>query len=188
MNRAIQIGGLVVLLATAAICDQNKAAKTPPRPALKGAGGPRAGGGAKIPPPPRLVNPANPVVRLYQATPEQRERVLEKLPPDRQEAMRKHLADYDRLPKEQQQMRLQQAERFDALPIEKRRAIQRQLKALNELPKDRTQAVRQALRRLQIAPEEERARILNSEQFKRRFSSEEQKIILDLSEVFQPLM
>src|SRR5437016_1839979 len=100
MIRILQIGGLLLAVAMGAWCDQakgNPKAPPPPRPkeesgkswvakegapsgnALKGEdhalkGGPK---GEKLGP--RVVNPNNPLFRLYTATPEQRERALEKL-------------------------------------------------------------------------------------------------------------
>jgi hypothetical protein len=83
---------------------------------------------------------------------------------------------------------LRRTERLDALPPEKRRAFQQQMQNLQRLPIDRRQAVAGALRRLQVMPEEQRIQVLNSEQFKSRFSAEEQKMIADLSEVMLPPM
>lgn len=189
MDRLLQIGGILLLAAAAGWGDQNKAAKAPP-PVRNGAAPARAGaknaaGGVPRQAPP-LVNPANPVAQLYRASPEQRERVLEKLGPVRQEQLRKALADFDQLPKEEQQRRIQQAERFGSLPVEKQRAFRQEMQAFRDLPKDREQPVRQALRRVQIMSEEQRTAFFNSERFKSDFSPEEQKIIRNLSEVLGP--
>ena len=109
MSRALYIGGLLLLVAASGLCDQKKAGKEPPMRKVVPVPGPRNGGVPKAPPP-RLANPANPVAHLYTATPDQRERILEKLPPKLQDAMRKNLADFDSLPKDQQQIRLRQAD------------------------------------------------------------------------------
>lgn len=188
MPRFFQIGGLLLLAAAAGICDQ-KPAKVPPpakeaplRPAPKnGRGGaPKAG--------PRLANPASPAARLFQATPEERDRAIEKLPLAQQERVRNQLKYFDSLPKGQQEIMLRRTEALDALTPEKRRAFQQQMQNMNRLPPDRQQAVRGALRRLQVMPEERRNNVLNSEQFKSMFSPEEQKMISDLSEVMVPPM
>src|SRR5206468_2523487 len=70
--------------------------------ALKGEDNALKGGakGGKLGPP--VVNPNNPLFRLYTATPEQRERALEKLNPRLQEGILKQLEAFDRMPKEMQ--------------------------------------------------------------------------------------
>lgn len=186
--------GLLWLAAAVGLCDQRRPAKEPPPPrpmgpgpnALKNGGLPRNGGGQRLGPP--LINPASPAARLFQASPEERERALEKFPPARQEAIRKNLEWFDRLPKAQQDVVVRRTERLAALSPEKQRAFQQQLQALNGLAQERRQAVVMALRRLQIMSDDERAKVLASEQFKSRFSPEEQKIIADLSEVMLPSM
>jgi hypothetical protein len=189
MRRVLQIAGLLWVSLAVGFGDQNKAVKAPaPRAepnALKGGGPPRKGGGPKALGP-RLTNPSSPAARLFQATPEERERALEKFPPARQEAIRKNLEWFDHLPKDQQELVLKRSERLAELPPEKQRAFRQQLQALNRLPQDRRQAVGRALRRLQVMPDGERAKILASEEFKTRFSADEQKIISDLSEVMLP--
>lgn len=184
MRRALQIAGLLWLSLAVGLCDQNKAAKAAgPRPgpnALKGGGAPRKALG------PRLTNPSSPAARLFQATPEERERAIEKFPPARQAAIRKNLEWFDRLPRAQQELVLKRSERLAELPPEKQRAFRQQMQALNRLPVERRQAVGQALRRLQVMPDGERAKVLAGEEFKNRFSADEQKIIMDLSEVMLP--
>jgi hypothetical protein len=135
---------------------------------------------------PRITNPANPVTRLYRASPEERDRAIEKLPAPMQERFRRNLNWFDNLPKEQQEMVMRQSERFAALTPESRRDFLTQMRALNQLPPERRRPVVQALRRLQMMPDADRAAILASEEFKGRFSPEEQKMILDLSQVMLP--
>jgi len=184
MPRIFQIGGLLLLAVAAGICEQ-KAAKVP---SPKKDASPRKNGGAAPKAGPRLTPPGSPAARLYQATPEERERAIEKLPPAAQERVRNQLKYFDSLPKNQQEIMIRRTERLDALTPEKRRAFQQQMQNLNRLTPDRRQAVAGALRRLQVMPEEQRLRVLNSEQFKSRFSPEEHRMIADLSEVMVPPM
>src|SRR3981081_4644901 len=120
MTRVLQIAGVLWLSAALALGADQKGGtpKAPPRntaPGPKNEGAARNEGavkGARGNPPLRLTSPGNLAARLYQATPEQRERVLEKLPQARQEQARKQLEWFDRLPKPQQQVVLQRAERL----------------------------------------------------------------------------
>ena len=67
------------------------------------------------------------VARRLDATPEQRERILEKLPPRQQEALRRELERFDSLPEDQKRMRIEQAERFEKLTPDQRSAFREQL-------------------------------------------------------------
>jgi Protein of unknown function (DUF3106) len=187
MRCATQFVAVLLFAAASGVCDQKGGAKAPPPPRPnpgRAAGAPRGGGNPK--PGPRLTNPRNPIARLYTMAPDQRERVLEKLPPAAQERARKNLEWFDALPKDQQQIVLQRAERLAALPPDRQHAFQQSFRAFQQLPQDRRQALGGALRRLQMMNDAQRTIVLNSDQFRTGFSPEEQKIILDLSEVIVP--
>ena len=188
MIRSIQVIGLLVLAASGGLCaDQNKPEKAPAQPK----GGPKAaaapkGGAPKMGP--RPTNPASNAAKLYSLSPEERERILEKFPPQQQQGIRNNLKWFDGLPKEQQQVVLGRAERFAALSPQERAEFQRQFRALAQLPQERRQLVNQALRRLQGMSEAERVMRLNSPAFKERFKPEELHMIDKLSEVILPPM
>jgi hypothetical protein len=195
MRLALQIGGLLLACAaTGLTADQRSSANSaapaspPVRPApVQPAPAPRPVPKAGIPRQPKLgpplSNPGSLAARLYRATPEERDRALEKLPLKMQELLRKQLADFDRMPKEQQQVWIRRAERFAALSPERKAQINGQLQALVKLPADRRREIGIALRRLIAVPEEDRRRILSSDEFKSRFSADEQKMIADLADV-----
>ena len=196
MRSLLQIGGLLLLCSAAGMAaDQKNPAKSEaPRPATSRPGGPRAvfpkNGGAPRQPKmgPPLSNPASPAARLYRATPEERDRALEKLPPRMQEQIRKQLAAFDALPKAQQEMRIRATEHFASLPPERQAEIRGEMQTLAKMPPAQRGPIAVALRRLQMMPEADRQRVLNSDDFKTRFSPEEQKIIADLSEGMLPPM
>jgi hypothetical protein len=188
MRAVFQLGGLMLAFAMAGwAADQKDAAKNPPpaRPAARPAL-PRNNPNLRMPRPqmgPPLSNPASPAARLYKATPEERDRALEKLPPRMQEQLRKQLAVIDAMPKERQQVFIRRAEHFAAQTPERQAIIRQQLQAFSKLSQERKQAINIALRRLQPMPEEQRQSILNSDEFKSQFSPEEQKILADLADV-----
>jgi len=192
MRPALQLGGLLLAVAAAGFgADQKNAAnKTPaPRPVFVRPSAPKNGGAPRQPKMgPPLSNPASPAARLYRATPEERDRALEKLPPKMQQQIRNQLDAFDRMPKEQQQVFIQRAERFAALSPEQKAQVIQRLQALNKLPQDRRREVAITFRRLQMMPEDDRRKLLDSEDFKSRFSSEEQQMIADLSGVMLPPM
>lgn len=183
MARCVQFAWLLILASATAIFGDQKADPTPPviRPVL-----PRKAGGRTMGP--RLTNPGNPASRLYRASPEERDRALEKLPLRQQERIRKNLQWYDALAKQDQAIVLKRAERYESMSPEARQAFNQQFRALSQLPPDRRQAVGAALRRLQSMSDSERGNILASPAFHSRFSEEEQKLISDLSQVIPPAM
>ena len=137
-------------------------------------------------PAPKLGNPGTLVRQLMRMTPEQRERALEKLPPQRQAEIRERLQQFDNLPKAEQERRLQLSEIFAALPPEKQDLVRRQIRAFNQLPDDRRRMVGAAFQRLRRMAENERQARLASSQFQSRFTPAERQIIADLSENLPP--
>ena len=191
MHRALPISGVVLLVLGVSYARPQKAPKDQPAPQpapAKNAAAPKVPAGqpkAGIPKgAARLVNPGNLVTQFYHMTPEQRERNLEKLPPQMQETFRKNLAWFDGLPKEQQQMQLRRIDRFEQLPPEKQIEIRGLIKAANELPPGRRAAVGQALYRLQQMPDQQREATLARPMFQSRFSPEELKIIRGLADAW----
>ena len=122
------------------------------------------------------------VERLLAMPPEQRDRVLEKLPTKQQENLRRRFDQFDKLPPEERARRIEMWKRFESLPAEKRAVLTGQMQAFRDLPEDRLAVMRPALNRLsRMTPEERQAR-LNSEAFKNRFSPAELKMLSDLAE------
>jgi hypothetical protein len=179
MLRLLPIAGLLA----AALCaaDQKDAA----RPMMP-RGIPKAAKARQPQMGPPLSNPGSPVARLYRATPEERDRALEKLPEKMQEQFQKQLEIFDRMPKAQQQILIRRAERFAALSPEQKASFVENMKALGKLETERKREIGLALRRLQPLSDEDRQKWTASEAFKSRFSADEQKIITGLAEVMIP--
>jgi hypothetical protein len=181
MLRALQLAGLLL---TCALAFPAAAQTLAPDPVARHRGGnPRP---PRQPIGPPLSNPASPAARLYRASPEERDRALEKLPPRLQQQLRTQLQRFDAMPKPQQEIMIRRAERYAALTQEQQAAIRRQLVALRDLPQERRTAVNRALRRLGSMSDEQRLKVVAGDDFKARFSPEEQQIIADLSEVMLP--
>ena len=133
--------------------------------------------------PQKLNDPgASMAQRLMQMTPEQRERALEKLPPERQAQIRQRLDRLDNLPPQQRQRMIQQYQQLSSLPPEKQVQVRRQIQAFNQLPPDRKAEVGPELQRLRRMSESDRQTRLASEDFKNRFSPAEQRMLADVSE------
>ncbi len=137
-------------------------------------------------PAPRIGNQGTVVQQLMRMTPEQRERALEKLPPERQARIREQLQRFDSLPKAEQERRLRLAEMFANLPPEKQDLVRRQIKAFNELPEDRRRVVGPAFQRLRRLSDAERQAVMARPAFQNRFTPAEQQMLADLSENLPP--
>lgn len=193
MKLALTIAGAVALTVAPGFCaDQKgkaepepktapKAAREPaPRnPGRAGAGGGRRGG-------PGINNPLNPVQRLFQMTPEQRERVLEQLPPERQTQLRQQLERFDNLKPAEKERLARQYQSLAALPPATQRIVNQGIMGMNHLQDDRKVPVFRELRSLVNMSDEDRTARLASEEFKKKYTAQEQKILTDLSTNLPP--
>jgi hypothetical protein len=190
MKLALPFAGAVLLMAADGVsaAAQKAKAEPPPKAAAKMApapkGTPKVGGVPKKGP--GLINPLNPVQRLAQMTPEQRERVLEQLPPERAAQMRMQLENFDRLPPAAKAKIAQAAQAITSLPPEKQRVINQSMRGMNSLPDERKRPLVKELRSLLDMSPEDRAARLNSPDFKKAYSPEEQKFLSDLSNNLPP--
>lgn len=172
MNRFLQLVAVFLVAASPALRAQKQ--EEHPAPALRPG---RA---------PRMTNPATIVQRLMRMTPEQRERAIEKLPPDRQTQLRERLAQFDSLPKPEQERRLQLGQIFASLPLDKQEVVRRQIQAFNQLPDDRRREVASAFQRLRRLRESEREVRMAAPAFRNRFTPSEQQMLADLSQNLPP--
>ena len=201
MKCLLQIGA-ACLLATAAAAgaqhgnpksaakDGTPAPRSAPPPRGKTPGPKAAGAGVRNPEAPkalgapRLGTPGNPVERLMAMSPEQRERVLEKLPASQQANLRARLDRFDKLPPQERARLNQMWSTFNNLSPEKKAIVTRQMQAFNALPEDRRQVLGPVLQRLRRMPESERQPLLESDQFKSSFSTAEWQMLSDISQNF----
>jgi Protein of unknown function (DUF3106) len=164
--------GLAIAPLTAA---DNKEAAKPPAAQIR-----------PSPPPPKapkkINDPGASIAQwLLQMTPEQRERALEKFPPERQAQIRERLAKLDALPPQQQQRLIQQYQMLASLPQDKQLLVRAQIQAYNQMPQERKDVVGPELQRLRRLPEDKREARLASDDFKSKFTPSEQKMMEDIS-------
>ena len=181
MKRYLQVCALLLVGAPGLWADN-----APTKPGKAGVlpSKPGAAKGAKAPNGPKKLNDpgASVAQRLMQMTPEQRERALEKFPPERQAEIRQRLKRLDSLPPQQQQRMIQQYQAYQTLPPEKQILLRRQIQAFNQLPEERRQAMAPELQKLRRMPEDQRQARLASDDFKSKFTHSEQQMLTDISE------
>lgn len=103
--------------------------------------------------------PGPAVQRLLNMTPEEREKALARLPPERRAQVEQRL------------------NRLAQLPPEQRAELQQRYQAFQSLPRDRQDAVRLELQSLRALPPRLRQRRLSSPGFQREYSPEEQRLL-----------
>jgi hypothetical protein len=119
--------------------------------------------------------------------PEQQERELRsdpkfrQLPPDRQQELVQKLRDFNSKPPEQRQRILERMETFEHLPPGEQQRIRSLYGQMRALPDDRRHEVRAAARELRGLPPDQRERVINSPQFRSRFSEQERDLVRGLS-------
>lgn len=187
MARGFHVGLAVLLACSCGLWAQGRAAREVARPEAPGKAAPGSrkaapnGGVPKKVPPLRLAPPAGPIERLLAMSPEQRDRILEKMPPFRQAQLRKRFEQFDRRPPAERARLLRMWQKMENLTPERRQLLTRQMQAFNELPEERRAPVRRAFNQLSRMTPEARAERLGSDAFRNRFSAIELQMISDIA-------
>jgi hypothetical protein len=129
-----------------------------------------------------LGTPNGNVERLLAMPPEQRDRVLEKLPQNQQNALRKRFEQFDQRPPEERARLLEMWKHLESLSPEKRELLTQQMQVFNALPEERRRVLGPALNRLRRLGPEERDALLKRDAFRGRFSENELKMMTDIAE------
>lgn len=121
------------------------------------------------------------VDRLEQMTPQQRQRFLETLPPDRKKQFEDRLDRYEQMTPEQRQQVREQYELFQGLPEDRQEALRGTFRQFNELPEARRKVLRREYQQLSRMTEAERDERLESKEFLKRYNSSEQQLLKDFA-------
>ncbi|HEY1204677.1 MAG: DUF3106 domain-containing protein [Bryobacteraceae bacterium] len=139
-------------------------------------------------PPPLAGAPralAGPTVldRLEALSPEQRQRLLATLPPERRQRIEARLKAYESLPQAERDRLRRQYDKFRALTPEQKETSRRLFRRFMELPPGRRQVLRQEANRLSQIPWPQRQARIASPDFQRRFTPEERQILHALAAI-----
>lgn len=121
--------------------------------------------------------------QLSRMTPEERERALAAFPPARRAQIEQRIRNFEKLPPAAQARTLDRLARLNSLPPQRQREVRQSMKELQELPPERKTAIQQEMRRLTNMPNERREVRMSSEDFRSRYSPEEQRMIGNLAEI-----
>lgn len=193
MIRFGYIFGVVILLTGAVWADEKKTASRPaaaqrslaakptsPRPI--GALEQKAPKNQTSPLLQSVPTPITTLDRWNKMSPDQREKALAKLTPERRQQMRERLDRFNALPKEEQDRMRRRYDRFSHLGPEKQAVVKRQIQAFINLPEQRRPGLSREFEKLRRMPADERKARINSEEFRNRYSPREQQLLADLSD------
>lgn len=124
--------------------------------------------------------------KLSQMTPEDLEKSLASLPPARREQIEKRIRNFQQLPPAAQKRTLDRLARLNSLPPLRQNEVRRSMTEFNQLPQERKKQLNQEMRRMSAMPEEARRDYAASEEFRNRYSTAEQRMMSDLSELLPP--
>ena len=124
-----------------------------------------------------------PIDEFARMSPQERQKVLGRLPPGRADKVRKQLDDYNHMTPGQQAAAREQLDAFRNLPPQRQEGMRKAFAKFSREPAERQQAMRQELNQLRGLPEAERRERLNSPEFNGRFTNNERKIVREMSDL-----
>jgi hypothetical protein len=125
-----------------------------------------------------------PLERWNRMTPEQRQRMLAQMSPERRRELQEKLQRYRRLPPQERQQLRERYQAFSQLPPDQQNHARELFHQFNSLPEDRRPIVRQEYEQLRSMSESERSARMASEAFRSRFDPAEQQMLQDLARTF----
>ena len=168
MGRSLFLGAVLLLGLTASLPAQHAMGHAPPKAAAPG--NPGAG-----------KNRRTIVDRWNRMSPEERQKLLAKLPPDRRQKIEEQLNQYKNLTPEQRRDMRSRLQMFNQLPPEKQTQARRVWAQYGRLPQDRQPLLRNEFENLRSMPEAERNARVNSDEFRSKYNAGEQSILRDFS-------
>jgi len=124
---------------------------------------------------------ANAIDRWNRMSPEDRERELAKLPPARARLIRERIWRYNHMQPAEQQALRQRYQTFSQLSPDEQQTVRERLRELRQLPAARRPIVHREVQQLRLLPDAQRQARINGDEFRSRFSPQEQQIIRDLT-------
>lgn len=128
------------------------------------------------PVPPHLV-----MEKLSTMTPEQRQTLLDRIPPGRRELVEERLRKYNEMPEPAKKRLRDEYRQFQQLSPEKQNDMRKLFRQLGSFPDDRRKALRKEIVRLRNMPAERRSARIKSSEFAGEFSDKERDFLSSLT-------
>jgi hypothetical protein len=136
---------------------------------------PKGGAGSGMQAPRRASDEQ--ISKLEKMTPAERQKALEALPPGRRQNIESRLVHLQKLSPEERAQLQDRLQKFKNLPPDQQKVVRQLARKLSNLPDNRRPVVRRELETLRNLPEAEREARVNSPDFKKKFSGDEQEIL-----------
>ena len=134
----------------------------------------------------RAGNDQTPIEEFETMSPAERQKALDRLPPEQRQKLQERLQRFNQLPPEQQQALKNLYNRLHQLPPDRQNAVRQSINRFSQLPPERQQAIRGELRTMASMSPDERKAHVSSPEFRRNFNKKEQEVTRDMSEVLPP--
>jgi hypothetical protein len=175
MFRSFCLNSILILGLAGGLLGQHQMGHAAPKTAGGAAAGPGSG-----------KNRRNLIDTWDRMSPEERQKALAKLPPERRKKIEEQLNQYKNLtPSEKRDLR-SRYQGFNQLSPEKQSQARRVYQQFGKLPADRQGTVRSEFENLRSMPEAERTSRLNSEDFRSKYNNNEQGILRNFSGLLTP--
>ena len=135
----------------------------------------------KPPKPPKNVK--TPIDEFMRMSPEERQKALNRLPPEQRRRLQERLEKFNQLPAGQQQTLRIMYDRLNQLPPERQQVVRKSLNQFSQQPPDRRQTMRQELQSMAPLGAQDREARMASPEFREKFSEKERGIIRDMSDL-----
>jgi hypothetical protein len=144
-------------------------------------GAPRGGVPARPSVPGNKREPQTPIDEFETMSPEERQKALNRLPPEQREKLQERLQRFNELPAEQQQALKNLYNRLHQLPPERQAAVRTAVGRFSEQSPQRQQAMREELQNMANLSDQERQGRMGSSEFRKKFNRKEQGIVRDMA-------
>ncbi len=120
------------------------------------------------------------LIKLLKLSPEQRNKALSSLPPARRAQMEKRLNDLQKMPAPERARSLEHLRRMQSLPPHKQQQVRASVQKLTTLPEPRRKLVNRQINQLRSLSDADRRAMMNTEEFRSKFTPSEQQMIEDI--------
>ena len=116
-------------------------------------------------------------------SPEQRQKWLDTLPPERRQNIDRRLSEYQKIPTPQRRLLNTQLQMLQSLPPQRQNQVKRSINQFKLIPEERRQQMTQELKQMSGMTDEDRRAYMNTEEFRNKYSPTEQQIMSNISEI-----
>ncbi len=126
------------------------------------------------------AQPGKQIDRLRNMSPEEREKVLSRVPAERRQNIERRLGELQKLPPATVDRIRTRQELLNSFPPPRQNQIKKSVQQFLNLPEERRDALNRELQKMAPLPDDERRAYMNTEEFRNRFTASEQQMMGNL--------